>query len=417
MSSTRRPLRAALACVASGVLCTSAAAQTAPAFPVLLKQAQAAAPRLSLGAAETRAAEGLALQAATRPNPTLGLMVENAAGTGPYKDFDSAETTLSIEQPLELGGKRAARTSAAQADLAAAQARAALGQVDFARDLALAYANAEAAQQRLAIARDSVDLAQADAKATHLLVDNGKEAQVRAIQADAGLATARADLAAAQAEAEAALGRLSALTGSPETYSAVTGGLLDAAPPTPPTPSTGPAFSPAIAAARAERAAAERRVVLERTRRVPDLAVSFGVRQFQSDDSTAAVFGVSAPLPLFDRNRGAVAAATANAQAAQARLAMAQAEQDGDRRAASAQVAAAGQTLDASRQAEDAASEAYRLARIGYDAGRLPLSEVLAARRDLIAARGRAVDTKLARVKALADLARAQGRIPFGDQP
>jgi hypothetical protein len=56
---------------------------------------------------------------------------------------------------------------------------------------------------------------------------------------------------------------------------------------------------------------------------------------------------------------------------------MAQAEQDGDRRAATAQVAAAGQTLDASRQAEDAASEAYRLARIGYDAGRLPLSELL----------------------------------------
>jgi len=414
MSSNRWPLRAALACVASGVLCTPVAAQTAPTFQTLLTQARASAPRLALGAAETRAAEGQATQAAARPNPTLGLMVENAAGSGPYKDFDGAETTLSIEQPLELGGKRAARTAAAQADLAAAQARAALGQVDFARDLALAYADAEAAQQRLAIARDGVDLARADARAARLLVDNGKEAQVRAVQAEAGLATARADLAAAQAEAETALARLSALTGSPETYTAVAGGLLDAAPAAPPTE---PAFSPAVAAARAERDAAERRIAVERARRTPDLAVSFGVRQFQSDDSTAAVFGVSVPLPLFDRNRGAVVAATANAQVAQARLAMAQAEQDGDRRAASAQVAAAGQTLEASRQAEGAASEAYRLARIGYDAGRLPLSELLAARRDLIAARGRAVETKLARVKAFADLARAQGRIPFGDQP
>ncbi|KQY32706.1 transporter [Caulobacter sp. Root1455] len=414
MSSNRWSLRAALACVASSLFCASVAAQTAPTFHALLKQTQASAPRLALGAAETRVAEGQAAQAAARPNPTLGLMVENAAGSGPYKDFDSAETTLSIEQPLELGGKRAARISAAQADLAVAQARAALGQVDFARDLALAYANAEAAQQRLAIARDSVDLAQADARAARLLVDNGKEAQVRAVQADAGLATARADLATAQAEAETTLARLSALTGSPETYTAVTGGLLDAAPATPP---TGAAFSPAIAAARAERDAAERRIAMERARRVPDLAVSFGVRQFQGDDSTAAVFGISAPLPLFDRNRGAVAAATANAQAAQARLAVAQAEQDGDRRASTAQVAAAGQTLEASRQAENAASEAYRLDRIGYDAGRLPLSELLAARRDLIAARGRVIDTKLARVKALADLARTQGAIPFGDQP
>ncbi len=414
MSSTPWPLRAALACVASGVLCASASAQTAPTFQALLKQAQASAPRLSLGTAETRVAEGLAVQAATRPNPTLGLVVENAAGTGPYKDFNSAETTLSIEQSLELGGKRAARTSAARADLAAAQARDALGQIDFARDLALAYASAEAAQQRLAIAEDGVDLAQADARAARLLVDNGREAQVRAVQAEAGLATARAELGAVQAEVETLLARLSALTGSSDTYVAVTGGLLNA---TPASPSSEPTFSPAIAAARAERDAAEHRIDVERSRRTPDVAISFGVRRLRSDDATAAVFGISAPLPLFDRNRGAVAAASANAQAAQARLAMAQAEQDGDRRAAAAQVAAASHTLDASRQAEGAASEAYRLARMGYDAGRLPLSEVLAARRDLIAARGRTVDTKLARVKAFADLARAQGRMPFGDQP
>jgi cobalt-zinc-cadmium efflux system outer membrane protein len=414
MSSNRWPLRAVLACVASGALGASVAAQTAPAFPDLLRQAQASAPRLALGIAETRAAEGLAAQTAARPNPTLGLVIENAAGSGPYKDFDGAETTLSIEQTLELGGKRAARTSAAQADLAAARARAAQGQVDFARDLALTYAEAEAAQQRLTIARDSVDLAQADARVARLLVDNGKEAQVRVVQAEAGLAAARAERGRAQAEAETALARLSALTGPASSYTAVTGGLLETAPVTTPPE---PAFSPAIAAARAEREAAQRRIALERARRTPDLAVSFGVRRFQDEDATAAVFGISAPLPLFDRNRGAVTAATANAQAAEARLAMAKAEQDGDRRAATAQATAADQTLDASRQAEAAAAEVYRLARIGYDAGRLPLSELLAARRDLIAARGRTVDTKLARVKALVDLARAQGRIPFGDQP
>jgi cobalt-zinc-cadmium efflux system outer membrane protein len=415
MSSNRWPLRAALACVASGMLCTPATAQTAPTFRDLLKQALASAPRLAVGAAETRVAEGQAAQAAVRPNPMLGLMVENAAGSGPYKDFDGAETTLSIEQPLELGGKRAARISAAQADLIAAQARAALGRIDFARDLALAYVNAEAAQQRLAIAKDGVDLAQADAKAVRLLVDNGKEAQVRAIQAEAGLATARAAAAAALAETETTLARLSAVVGSNETYVAVAGGLLDDAPAMPTT--TAPAFSPVIAAARAERDAADRRIALERARRAPDLSVSLGVRRFQSDESTAAVFGVSVPLPLFDRNRGSVAAAMANAQAAQARLAMAQAEQDADHRAATAQIVAANQALEASRQAEGAASETYRLTRIGYDAGRLPLSELLAARRDLITARGRAIDTKLARAKAFADLARAQGRIPFGDQP
>jgi cobalt-zinc-cadmium efflux system outer membrane protein len=309
MSSNRWPLHAALACVA--VCATPALAETAPAFPLLLKQAQASAPRLSLGAAETRAAQGLAVQAAARPNPTVGLVVENAAGSGRYKAFDSAETTLSIEQPLELGGKRAARLTAAQADVAAAQARGDQSHIDFARDLALAYANAEAAQHRLATAKDSVDLAQADARAARLLVDNGKEAQVRAIQAEAGLASARADLGVVQAEAEGALARLSALSGASDSYTAVAGGLLDIVHAT---PSSEPSFSPAIAAARAERDAAQRRIAVERSRRAPDVAVSFGLRRLRGDDATAAVFGLSAPLPLFDRNRGAVAAATANAR-------------------------------------------------------------------------------------------------------
>lgn len=392
-----------------------AAAQTAPAFPDLLRQAQSTAPRLAVSAAEVRAAEGNAAQASARPNPTLDLQVENIGGERPYRDFSGSETTLSVQQPLELGGKRAARASAAQADLAAARARRAQADLDFAYDLALAYAAAEASELRRQIAADAVDLARSDARAARLLVDNGKEAELRAMQAQAALAGAQAELSMAQAETNTALARLSVLAGTPEPYAKVTGGLLDHA--ATPNPRAIDAASPAVAAARADLAAANRRIDVERSRRVPDLAVSVGVRRLELDNATAAVVGLSAPLPLFDRNRGAVAAATANAQAAQARLSMAQAEFSAERQGASGQASAAQSALNAASEGDRASAEAYRLARIGYEAGRLPLSELLTARRGLIEARTRVVDAKIARLKAYANLARTQGQAPFGETP
>lgn len=408
MSSNRWPLRAALASVACGALWSAAQAQTAPPLESLLREASA--PRLIVGEAETRAAEGRALQARARPNPTLELQVENVGGDGPYRDFQSAETTLSVGQTLELGGKRGARVAAARAEVDTARSRASQNRIAFARDLSVAYATAEAAGERLVLAKDSVELAQADASAARLLVDNGKEAELRALQAQAAVSAAQAEQSRAEAEAGAALARLSALIGGEQTYVAVTPGVLDRAW----TASTASAQPPAVAVAQAEQQAATRKLDLERRRAAPDVTVSFGVRRLAGDDATAAVAGVSMPLPLFDRNRGAVKAAQAEADAARARLLIAQADATADRRGAEGEASAAERSTAAAREGEAAAREAYRLAKLGYEAGKLPLLELLSARRDLVAARQRHIEARLARAKASADLAQANGQIAFG---
>lgn len=408
MSSNLWPLRVALASVVCGGLCSAVAAQTAPPLEILLRESMA--PRLIAGEAETRAAEGRALQARARPNPTLDLQVENIGGDGTYRDFQSAETTLSIGQTLELGGKRSARVAAADAELDTARSRAGLNRITFARDLAVAYVAAEAAGERLGVVRESVELARTDARAARLLVDAGKEAELRALQAQAALSAAQADVSRAEAEASGALARLAALTGVEQTYTAVTPGLLDR--------SWSSAVSddlpPTVAVAQAEQIVASRKLDLERRRATPDVTVSFGVRRLAGDDATAAVAGVSLPLPLFDRNRGAVMSAQAEADAARARLAMARADAVANRREAESEARAADRIADAAREGEVAAREAYRLARLGYEAGKLPLIELLAARRDLIAARQRHIEARLARAKATADLAQAHGQIAFG---
>jgi len=411
MSSKREPLRAVLAlaaCVASNSV---AMAQTAPPLDVLLKDA--AVPRLAVGEAETRAAEGRALQARARPNPSLELQVENVGGEGRYRDFQQAESTLSIAQLLELGGKRGARIAAAQAELDAARARADLGRVSYRRNLTVAYVTAEAASERVAVAREGLDLAEADAGTARLLVDNGKEAELRALQARAAVATAQAEVSRAEAETSAALARLGALAGGDRTFTAVTPGALDR--PAAPVASAPPA--PAVALAEADQRVAARKLDLERRRATPDLTLTFGVRRLAGEDATAAVAGFSLPLPLQDRNHGAVKAAQAEADAAHARRLIAEADAIADRRAAEADARAAERSALASGQGETAAREAYRLARQGYEAGKTPLIELLAARRDLIAARQRHIEARLARATAQADLAQALGQIAFGDAP
>jgi outer membrane protein, heavy metal efflux system len=414
------PLRLAAAlCLGAVVPAAQALAQTAlpqtvpaervaPPFRVLVGEVEGSAPTLQVGTAEVRAAQGRAVQAGARPNPTVRVEVENFLGTRPYTGFGAAETTISGELPLELGGKRGARVAAAQAEVAAAQARAGRSRVDYLRDLAVAYGEAEAAQVRERLDRENLELARADARTARILVDNGREAELRAIQAEAGVQAALAELEEAAAARAAALARLSALAGAAEPYTAVAGGLLDQ-----PAGLRGPmgGTQAAVAVASAERDAAAARIRTEEVRRRPDLNVGAGIRRFEQEGAFAFVAGVSATIPLFDRNRGNIAAARADLSAAEARLRVASLSAQADYRGAAAQAEAAETRLEAATASERASAEAYRLARIGYDSGRIALAEVLSTRRTLVEARERVLEARLARVRAEAELSRAQGAV------
>lgn len=391
------------------LLATPAIADPAPDFRTLLEQARSA-PRSVEQEATVAAAEARARQAGVRPNPSLSLEVENFAGSSPYTGLDAHETTLVIGQTLELGGKREARVEAARAEVAAARARVDQAFGDYASDLAVAYATTEAAVARRVVAAETVELAEADARTARLLVENGREAELRRVQASAELERVRAVLVQMRADETAAFARLTAAAGSPEPFDSLAGSLLSRPLPV----VTVTADAPAVSTARAERAAADALVRSEARRAVPDVTLSGGVRRFGESDATALVAGVSMSLPLFDRNRGATDAARAELRAADARVRRAEADAEAERQAADAERSAADARLQATLAGEQAAAEAYRLVRIGYEAGRLPLLDLTAARRALVEARGLTIDIRLARVLAEAQAARLSGRIPFG---
>ncbi|CAN7262128.1 TolC family protein [Phenylobacterium sp. LjRoot225] len=414
----RRPLRAAaLGLSALGLCAGAAAAEPAPPFAELLREAQQRAPRLAEALAEIARAEGLSQQAGTRPNPTLGLEVENFSGSGPFRGADLAETTATLEQTLELGGKRRARASAGRAEVEAARRRAVRIRGEYAFDLAVAYAEAEASDRRLRLATDSAALAEEDARVAGALVDAGREADLRRVQARGALQAARASIDEARAARATAFDNLTALAGAPAPITSVPVSLLDQRRPLFATANPAASGTAAYLAAEAERDAAARRLRVERTRAVPDLSVSVGLRRFQDDDATAFVAGLSAPLPLFDRNRGNISAARAEVAAAEARLNAARLDAEASARSSAARLTAAESRLASAQEGERTADEAYRLTRIGYEGGKLALIELLNARRALTDARTQTIAAAVESVSAQAALARLNGGALLGDQP
>jgi cobalt-zinc-cadmium efflux system outer membrane protein len=196
-------------------------AETLPAFIDLLRQAQSSAPRLIEGAANVRAAEGLARQAAVFPNPQLSVQSENFDGSGSFNRVSPVQNTVSLSEVVEMGGKRRSRIAAGQADVEATRVSSLQGDVDFAHELAIAYAMAEAAQARADLTAEELTRAQEDLRVARALVEAGKESDLRALQAQAAVTGARADLEASQANVVEALTHVSSLVGVSEPYTGI----------------------------------------------------------------------------------------------------------------------------------------------------------------------------------------------------
>lgn len=390
-----------------------ASAADSPSFGALLRQAQSNAPLLLEQAANVRAAAADVRQSQAWLNPTLSATAEDL-GAPRQGGVSQRQDTYTVTQLFEIGGKRGARIAAERGRAATAVARERQTRVVYAAELAVAYATAEAMQGRSEVAEAEVRRAQDDLRAAQALVQAGREAQLRLAQAQASLAAAQAEVQAATAAASAALERLTALVGATEPLTRIVHPLLSIAAPTP-TSGWDPTASPALATAVAERDALAAQVSVEQKRWLPDVGVSVGMRKYGWTDDKAATIGISATIPLFDRNKAGIDAARERAGGAAQRVEAARLDAVATHRAALAQVRASELRVSAAEQGEQAATEAYRLGRLGYDAGKASLLELLAIRRALAEAQQRTLDARLERIRAIATLSTAEGRIAFGE--
>jgi cobalt-zinc-cadmium efflux system outer membrane protein len=328
-------------------------------------------------------------------------------GSGPYRDFRSSETTLALSQRIELGGKRGARiaVAAAERDFALLAYKRAVA--DLERDVRVAHAELRAAEDRAILARDATGSAQELARTAGILVDAGRDPPLRQLRAEAVLAEAKAEQARTFGQLLTARRLLSSLIGSSDSE------LMAVAVSDEIAPSILPADTVTLdeQLAVAEREAAQARVRVAKADAVPDVTASGGVRRFGEGGETAVVAGVSIALPFRDRNRGNIEAAQSDSLASEASLALARLDADRARYDARMMLGAAEVRYEALAGPGIAqAEEALRLARIGYNAGKFSLLELLDAQSALNTAKLTLIEARLDRARALAALTRANAQ-------
>ena len=157
-----------------------------------VERALANSPRIASAQARVSAAEARARQAGVAPNPEVSVEVENFAGNGPFRSFDSTETTLALSQRLEVGGQRSARRAVAAGERDVAVLALARERIDLQRDVALAFAELSAATDRAKLARDNAAQAASLANTARILVEVGRDPPLRQLRAEAALAEAQA---------------------------------------------------------------------------------------------------------------------------------------------------------------------------------------------------------------------------------
>ncbi len=321
----------ALAFVSLVVLVPLAATGQAPAPaapPLTLERAvdRFLARNLAVEAARYRvdAARADRLTAGLRPNPTLTLSTENLKLSGPTPVSELYEVTSSLSYPIERGDKRRLRIEAADAAIS-------LAETHFADTMRLRLTELKRAFYEILVARATRDHALETRQALDTLVDFNRVRLEEGAVAEGELLKVRLERGkheAGLAQAELALRqagiRLLDLLGESDfsTAGEVTGALDVVA--------TVPELATLRAAALSERPSlraaqhtvtlAARRVAVERSRATVDVSPFVGLRR--AGENNTVLFGISIPLPIHDRNQGAIARAIAEEQTAVAELAL-----------------------------------------------------------------------------------------------
>jgi cobalt-zinc-cadmium efflux system outer membrane protein len=379
-----------------------------PLFTLEAAQDLAASRSPTIAAAkhEVDATLGGIQQAGAWRNPELGATVEDTRSA-------TRTTTATIGFPLELGGKRPARISAAERAHDVASAQLAEVRAKVRAQVVLSYFAVVIAQERLKLASDSERLSARVAKVVGKRVEAGKVSPVDATRAKVDVANAKLEFQDAQGELQSTRQALGALWGDPSPrFGDVEENLAEA----PVRPSADELMrqvdaSPALEVSRLMVDSRQALIAVERSKAAPDVVVTVGAKRDNTLGLTQAVVGVSIPLPLFDRNQGAVREAAKRADKAQDEYDANRVQLVADLSQASTRLATTRASIAVLRETVlPAAQQAYDASTTGFEAGKFGFLDVIDTQRSLLQARARYLNTLATAYQAATTIDRLLGR-------
>ncbi|SDU66986.1 MULTISPECIES: TolC family protein [Pseudomonas] len=348
-----------------------------------LETAFANNPDLAAAQWETGIAQGERQQAGLIPNPEVSWEAEDTRR-------NSRTTTVMINQPIELGGKRGARIEVASRAQDAAGIELERKRNVLRADVIQAFYSSSTAQQRLLLSRQSIELAERGLRVAQGRIKSGKSSPVEGTRAEVQLSEVRLELRRAERDEASAYQRLAQVMGAP-LPAFVSVGDPGRSIPTVPDSSLllnriGETAELRLAKLQIDQREAS--LGLEKAQRIPDLTVSIGSQYDERERERVNVVGLSMPIPLFNRNQGNVLAAARRTDqardlrnASELRLRTEIQTTLDQWVTANTEVASFNQTiLPAAQSAVDTATR-------GFEMGKFNFLDVLDAQRTLISAR------------------------------
>jgi len=340
--------------------------------------------------------EGQLIQAGLLPNPEISSEIEEFGGTGERSGFARSEVNIEFSQLFELGGKRGKRVRSASLgrDIAALDYERA--RLDVILLTTQTFIKLVADHERFEIAQDTFDLARELSKSVRNRIDAGQVSPIEQTRADLELSSSQIRLAEAKRKLSITKQRLAATWGNstpvrqtpiftlnrfeaPKAFDIYSAQMMS---------------SPDVIRWEREINRREAVIAFEKSQRIPDVEVTLGGSRFEADNGKAARFGVSVPLPLFDRNQGNITIAQAQRQLSanhrqEFLLALKVKLNESYTRIASAY-----QNAKTLRDTVlPGAAAAYKAILASYEAGRVNFLELMYAQRTLLDVREQYMDT------------------------
>lgn len=285
-----------------------------------IRQALAVSPSRRAAQARTDATAGALFQASRFANPSIDVREENLGPQSGRRTLGDKTVDMFaiISQPLDVSGKRTARTAVAAADQDVARAQ--LAQVERTLTLEtmrlyLAALRAHQLTTFLLVQRDALQIV-IDTMSRRVSEGYAAEAELMRFRSEAALLDTQLARMRLEFQQHAlALSVLLSMAGP------IDGSRLREPQVTDP-PIGDPehlvqqaiARRPELIAARARLMSAQQAVALERARRIPDIALALGYKR--TDGFDTIVTGVVVPLPVFDQNTGNIERVLAEERAA-----------------------------------------------------------------------------------------------------
>jgi cobalt-zinc-cadmium efflux system outer membrane protein len=370
-SSSRAPHLARLCATAIAIALTlppHALAGERVTYADALWRAATFDPTADASAARVDAAEAGLRQAGVRPNPTVGVDLENFAGVGGnIGAFDRTEATFYYEQTWERGDKRSSRQDIARVQLELVRLRGVIRSLDLLEQVQAAWVEAQAAEAAVTVAQSRLKIAESLERDVMRRVQAARDPLFAGERARTEVAKARIALDQARDAARAARAHLAAFWGGATDIELDSAAFLVFTLASP--PPLGDDL-PELRLLAAERDFAGARIALERSRAVADPRLRAGARYLADGEGVALVVGGSIPLQRYDTNQGAIDQAQAERVAAERDFSAFRIERDRDiARLVTRRAAAIREIERIDKEVLPSADRAVRLVRDGFNRG------------------------------------------------